>query len=732
MRKSGILFAAAILATSLFGACNASRSAESANDDLAQFVDPFIGTGDHGHVFLGANVPFGLVQAGPSEYDHGWDWCSGYHYSDSIILGFSQTHLSGTGIGDLADILFVPSADPSLTAYPFSHDQETASPGYYSIDLSADSAAAVKVELTATERAAMHRYTFANPSDSAYVKIDLNYHVGWESNLRPEIKVVNDSTIVGSRLSKGWAVDHRIYFAAQFSRPFTRESGDSALCLLAFAPSEKPLTVRIGISATGIDGAEKNLAAEMPGWDFDQVAKDARAKWNRNLARITVDADSVKDLRKFYTAMYHAMTAPVVFNDVDGTYRGSDGEIHSAPEGVNTYSILSLWDTYRAAHPLYTLMLPEMQKDFASTFLNIYREQGKLPVWHLHGNETNCMVGNPGIIVMGDLVAKGYVDQPDSAFEAMKASALLDERSLDNLKKYGYLPYDAQEGGETVAMAMEYAIADAAVAKVAKQLGREEDFEYFDKRSKSYSTYFDKDRGFMRAKSKDGKFRDGDFDPFNVSHRTNDYCEGNAWQYIWLVPHDVKGLVSLFGSEEKFIEKLDSLFVVEGDLGEDASPDVSGLIGQYAHGNEPSHHIIYLYNYVGRPDKAAPLLRRVMTELYNDAPAGLCGNEDVGQMSSWYVLSSIGLYQVDPTGGRFIIGSPVMNSATIDLGNGKTFSVVADNNSKDNIYVQSATLNGKPYTKSYIDYPDIMAGGELRLTMGSKPSDFGTALEDRP
>lgn len=427
--------------------------------------------------------------------------------------------------------------------------------------------------------------------------------------------------------------------------------------------------------------------------------------------------------------MYHSMTAPSVFSDVNGQYRGADGKVHDG--NFTNYTTLSLWDTYRAAHPLMTMIHTDMLPDMASTFINIYRQQGQLPVWHLMGNETNCMVGNPGIPVLADMVLKGYVKDKEGAYEALKQSALREDRGLGLLKKYGYLPYDKEKTKETVAKGLEYALADACVAKVARMLGKKQDAKYFEKRAKSYSTYFDKETGFMRGIGSDGKFRTP-FDPFSAEHRDDDYTEGNAWQYTWLVPHDVHGLVKLFGNEQKFVTKLDSLFIVTGNMGDNASPDISGLIGQYAHGNEPSHHVLYMYNYVGQPWKGARLLRQTMDEMYKDDFDGLSGNEDVGQMSAWYILSSLGLYQVEPAGGKYIIGSPIFDKASLNVGKGKTFSIICRDNSKENMYIQHAKLNGKPYTKSYIMYSDIMKGGTLELQMGSQPSKWGTRPADRP
>ena len=499
--------------------------------------------------------------------------------------------------------------------------------------------------------------------------------------------------------------------------------------VVSVADNAKPLLVKVALSPVSIDKAKLNMQAELAGWDFDAAVKSADEAWNRELARIEIQTNDQTKKRIFYTAMYHLMTSCSKFNDVDREYRGADGKVHKAD--FTNYTTLSLWDTYRAAHPLMTVAFPEMQRDFAQTFLNIYKQQGRLPVWHLMGSETDCMVGNPGAIVLADLTMKGFVEDKELALEALKATQMKDIRSLGLLKKHGYIPWNLEPENETVAKALEYCAADDGVAKVAKLLGKKDDYEYFFNRSRSYKKYYDPETRFLRAVGTDGKFR-LPFNPFFAEHRTNDYTEGNAWQYTFLVPHDVKGLIKLFGSDKAFMSKLDSLFFVEGWAGDNASPDMSGMTGQYAHGNEPSHHVIYMYNYAGRPDKAAPLLRKMLNEMYLDQPDGLSGNEDVGQMSAWYILSSVGLYQVDPVGGRFVIGSPLFDKATVNVGGGKTFTVVAKNNSDKNIYVQSARLNGKTLKNSYVDFNDIRRGGTLELVMGPKPSKWATAAAYRP
>lgn len=714
---------------------NSCISADTPTSCKLQYVDARIGTGGHGHVFYGANVPFGLVQLGPSQVVKGWDWCSGYHDSDSTLLGFSHTHLSGTGIGDLGDFLFTPAAGtlPATTPTPFSKDKTTVTPGYYRTEIPDNN---ITVELTATEHTGMHRYTAHSPSDTIYLRLNLRYGIGWDKAQQAELRTTGAASLSGYRISRGWAPDHHAYFTVQFSRPISAmvyESKDVVLCKFAPNPhsATNSITAKVGISAVSEPGAAANLVAENPYWDFDAVKAEAHKKWGNALNRVDFHSDDPAAMRKFYTALYHTMFAPVLFSDVNGDYRGADGKIHSNPS-MPTYSIFSLWDTYRAAHPLYSLILPEMQPALAQTFVNIYKEQGRLPVWHLHGNETDCMVGNPGAIVLADLLLKGMVPDAEEAYKALRETMMGNDRSLDELRQYGYIPYDGRLTKENVAKGLEYAIAFDAVAKAAAKLGKEEDAELFGRLGQSYREYFDPRLGFMRGKSKDGKFRNEPYSPFLTAHRDDDYCEGNGWQYTWLVPHDPRGLISLFGSDKKFLNKLDSLFIVQGDLGSEASPDISGFIGQYAHGNEPSHHTLYLYNYAGRPDKAAPYLRQVMTDLYHDQPDGLCGNEDVGQMSAWYILSALGLYQVEPAGGKYVIGTPVCSRASIQTGNDKTFTVEALNNSDKNIYVQSAQLNGRPLHRSWLTHAELTAGGTLTLQMGPKPSKFGAAKSSRP
>lgn len=715
-----------------------SSTAKEPQPDVLKYVDQYIGTGGHGHVFMGANAPFGLVQLGPTSIPQTWDWTSGYHISDTTIIGFSHMHLSGTGIGDLSDIVLMPvvgsvnhdrgtheSYNTGMWSY-FSRVNERCAPGYYATRLDRYG---VDVELTATQRVGFHKYTYPMDAEDARIVIDLENGTCWDESTENYLRVINNRTVEGYRYSKGWANDQRIYFVAEFSRPFEafqlfdkntrivdKELTSKQLYGEAlFGKLEEPIYVKVALSPVSIENAKLNMAAELPKWDFEATIADAVDDWRTELSKIKIETEDPSVKKIFYTALYHTMVAPSVFCDVNGDYRGADGKYHKNAGFVN-YTTFSLWDTYRAAHPLMTLIHPEKMPDIINTMLHIYKQQGKLPVWHLMGCETDCMVGNPGIPVVADAVLKGYTGfDKELAYEAMKASAMLNERGMDLLKEYDYIPSDKMN--ESVASSLEYALADWSVAQVARQLGRTEDYEYFMERSKVYKRYFDSETTFVRGVTSEGKFREP-FNPFHSTHRFDDYTEGNAWQYTWLVPHDVKGLVELFGSQEVFHAKLDSLFIVEGDLGEEASPDISGLIGQYAHGNEPSHHILYLYTVTGQPWKTAALVRRVLTELYHDQPDGLSGNEDVGQMSSWYILSALGMYQVEPAGGRYFFGSPIVDKATVNVGSGKEFTIKAINNSAENQYIQSITLNGSPYKKAFIDFADIVAGGELIMTMG--------------
>jgi len=710
-------------------------------EDYTGYVDQYIGTGGHGHVFMGANVPFGFVQLGPTSIPQTWDWTSGYHITDTTVIGFSHLHLSGTGIGDLSDISLMPAHgevvlnrgnedDPASGMWSyFSRKNERVQPGYYSTYLDRYG---IAVELTATKRVGFHKYTFPSLKD-AFILIDLENGTCWDSPVEGYITLENDSVVSGYRYSTGWANNQKVYFTAVFSKPVkkfvvseannrkdqTQLKSQRVYGLAYFdVEDQEAVYVKVALSPVSIENAKLNLEAELPHWDFKKTVANARELWNSELGKIHIETRDASVKRIFYTGLYHTMIAPSVFCDVNGDYRGADGQIYRNAGFVN-YTTFSLWDTYRAAHPLMTLIHPEKVGDMINSMLHIYKQQGKVPVWHLMGCETDCMIGNPGIPVIADAILKGFEGfDSELAYTAMKNSAMLDERGLAVRRHYGYIPYDLEPEG--LSKCMEYAIADWSLAMVANKEGKEEDFRYFMERSKSYRHYFDSSTGFVRGLSSEGRFRP-EFNPVESVHRDNDYAEGNAWQYTWLVPHDVNGLVDLFGSKNRVIEKLDSLFIVEGDLGEHASPDISGLIGQYAHGNEPGHHVAYLYTLLSQPWKTADKVRTIMSELYTDKFDGICGNEDVGQMSAWYILSAMGIYQVEPAGGKFVFGSPVIDKAVIRPVEGNRFTIKAINNSAQNKYIQSVKLNGKKYTRNFLQYEDIRAGGTLEFFMGKKP-----------
>ncbi|WP_319481563.1 GH92 family glycosyl hydrolase [uncultured Draconibacterium sp.] len=731
-----ILFSAIIFAVFAF-----SCKQETTTEDFSAYVNPYIGSDYHGHVFVGANVPFGAVQLGPNNAQETWDWCSGYHYSDSLLIGFAHTHLSGTGIGDLGDLLYMPVSDEfnyaqeSNKAYPWSalytHDDEQISPGYYSININKYN---VQAELTATERVGFQKYNFNAPGNSKLI-IDLAYGTGWDALTKADLQQEDKQRISGFRYSKGWAADQKVYFHTEFSKAIKtlkilRQNNKGINTVELEFEGNGELLVKTAISPVSTDGAKNNLSTELADWNFAATKQTAREKWNTELSKIKIETTSPSAKTTFYTALYHTMIAPSLFDDVNGDYRGADGKNYTNP-GYDTYTTFSLWDTYRAAHPLFTLVQPERVNDMVNTMLSIYEQQGKLPVWHLHGNETNTMVGNHAIPVIADALLKGYTGfDAEIAFEAVKSTMLMDERGLNFIKEKGYIPADSTV--ESVAMALEYAIDDWCVAAMAKKLGKSEDFELFAKRAKYYENYFNKETGFMRGRIADDSWRTP-FNPVHSEHRADDFCEGNAWQYTWLVPHDINGLIGLFESESAFTKKLDELFTTEETLNEGASSDISGLIGMYAHGNEPGHHIPYMYAFAGQQWKTAEKVNFIMNEMYTDQPDGLCGNEDCGQMSAWYVFSSLGFYPVNPANGVYVFGSPLFESAAIELPGDKLFQVKATNLNKTNIYIDSVTLNGEPYEKSYITHADVVKGGVLEFTMTASPNkNFGQAEDSRP
>lgn len=737
MNKKSLLFVPVL--SLCLASCGSSQKGQEM-EDLTQFVDPRIGTGGHGHVFYGANVPYGFIQLGPTSIPQSWDWVSGYHVSDSTVIGFPHTHLSGTGIGDLHDINVMPvvgevtysrgdasSYETGLWSYS-DRSKEVVTPGYYRTHLSRYN---VDVELTATKRVGFHKYTFLG-NESPAIVFDMVNGGCWDKTTEAVIRVVNDSTVSGYRYSKGWADDQRVFFRAEFSRKFDNvefivndsvKEGDMAKGAQLFARvnfaagNQEPVYMKVALSPTSEEGAQLNMQTELSGWDFEKTIADAKAAWNKELNKVKVYTTDEASKKIFYTSLYHTLFAPSEFCDVNGDYYGADKQMHK-DEGFVNYTTFSLWDTYRAAQPLMTILHPEKMSDIINTMLHIHQQQGKLPVWHLMGCETNCMVGNPGVPVVADAILKDIKGfDTDLAFKALKESSMLPERGMEHRIEYGFIPADKMT--EAIAYDMEYAIADWAVAQAAQKLGKQEDYEYFLKRSKSYKNYFDASTGFMRGKMLDGSWRTP-FSPYASSHREDDYCEGNAWQYTWLVPHDVEGLVECFGSKEAFVNKLDSLFLANGDMGEASSPDISGLIGQYAHGNEPSHHTVYLYTLVGQPWKTADRIKEILHTMYTDQPDGLSGNEDVGQMSAWYILSSFGFYQVEPAGGKFVFGYPNFDKVEIAVPAGK-FVIERENKGQQNNYIQGIVFNGTEYKKPWIEYADIMKGGELKFLMGDEP-----------
>lgn len=737
MNKKSLLFVPVL--SLCLASCGSSQKGQEM-EDLTQFVDPRIGTGGHGHVFYGANVPYGFIQLGPTSIPQSWDWVSGYHVSDSTVIGFPHTHLSGTGIGDLHDINVMPvvgevtysrgdasSYETGLWSYS-DRSKEVVTPGYYRTHLSRYN---VDVELTATKRVGFHKYTFLG-NESPAIVFDMVNGGCWDKTTEAVIRVVNDSTVSGYRYSKGWADDQRVFFRAEFSRKFDNvefivndsvKEGDMAKGAQLFARvnfaagNQEPVYMKVALSPTSEEGAQLNMQTELSGWDFEKTIADAKAAWNKELNKVKVYTTDEASKKIFYTSLYHTLFAPSEFCDVNGDYYGADKQMHK-DEGFVNYTTFSLWDTYRAAQPLMTILHPEKMSDIINTMLHIHQQQGKLPVWHLMGCETNCMVGNPGVPVVADAILKDIKGfDTELAFKALKESSMLPERGMEHRIEYGFIPADKMT--EAIAYDMEYAIADWAVAQAAQKLGKQEDYEYFLKRSKSYKNYFDASTGFMRGKMLDGSWRTP-FSPYASSHRDDDYCEGNAWQYTWLVPHDVEGLVECFGSKEAFVNKLDSLFLANGDMGEASSPDISGLIGQYAHGNEPSHHTVYLYTLVGQPWKTADRIKEILHTMYTDLPDGLSGNEDVGQMSAWYILSSFGFYQVEPAGGKFVFGYPNFDKVEIAVPAGK-FVIERENKGQQNNYIQGIVFNGTEYKKPWIEYADIMKGGELKFLMGDEP-----------
>ena len=745
-----------LLAFGLF-ACN---TAEIAETDYTSMVDPFIGTGGHGHTFPGPVVPNGMIQPSPDTRIDGWDACSGYYYEDSSINGFSHTHVSGTGCADYGDILIMPTVgeqdyknqdliSQSLPyASSFSHENEVAVPGYYSVFLDRYS---VKAELSSTKRAAIHRYTFPQSDNSGFI-VDMDYSIQRQRNMDMNIDVLSDTEICGYKTTKYWAFDQQIAFYAKFSKPFTYEIYTDTMtvnngkklplykALLKFETAkDEQVLVKVGVSAVDVEGARKNVEAEIPEWDFEKVRTDAHNEWNKYLSKIDIKTADAKNKEIFYTALYHTAISPNLFTDVDGRYLGMDLEVHQGNVDKPVYTIFSLWDTFRALHPLLSIIDPKLNNDFITSLLLKHKEGGVFPMWDLASNYTGTMIGYHAVSLIADAYTKGNADfDLKEAYEAclraaeydttgIKCPAAVLPHLMPKAKYYkntlGYVPCD--KDNESVAKALEYAYNDYCISILAEANNDMENAEKYKDYSKAYQKYFDKSTRFMRGLDSKGKWRTP-FNPRSSNHRNDDYCEGTAWQWTWFVPHDVDGLIELMGGKAQFVGKLDSLFTADSSLeGDLVSADITGLIGQYAHGNEPSHHIIHLYNYADQPWKTQELVDSVFHSQYFNEPDGLSGNEDCGQMSAWYIMNSIGFYQVCPGKPVYSIGRPLFDEVTVNLSDNKQFVVKALNNSKENKYIEKAVLNGVPLEKPFISHEDIKNGGVLEFTMTSQPTKWG-------
>ncbi len=737
-------FSLLVLFVILITSCKIKINKDNLQKDIfVSHVNPFLGTGGHGHTYPGATVPFGMLQVSPDNGVSSWDWCSGYHYSDSIVAGFSHLHLSGTGIGDLTDILFMPtnkkvdltvkttSRDQLPYKSAYSHANEKATPGYYQVYLEDPK---INVELTSSQRTAFHKYTFAKKDKQAVV-IDLGFAVNWDKALKTALTIEDKYTISGYRFSTGWAKNQKVFFVGKFSKPISESTLTANQKIISGAASEgehttaqlffdennnNELQVKVALSSVSIANAKDNLEAE--NFNFENVKSKATTTWNTSLNKITVETpvDSLKTI--FYTAMYHTQLAPVTYSDKNGQFRKENDEIVTA-KNYTAYSSLSLWDTFRAENPLLTLVAPDKVSDLVNSMLAYYDTKKILPVWTLYANETNTMTGYHSIPVIVDAYQKGIKGfDAEKAFSAMKTTMMQDERGLNLYKQYGFIPYNLLD--ESVTITLEYAYDDWCVAQMAKALGKNEDYQFFLNRSKAYQHLFDPKTGFMRGKSSDGKSWNEPFDAKHSNHREHtDYTEGNAWQHSWFVPQNVEDFISLHGSNEVFAKRLEQLFTESSEItGSNVSADISGLIGQYAHGNEPSHHIAYMFNRAGKPWRTQYWVRHILDTQYNTTPNGLSGNEDCGQMSAWYVFSSMGLYPMNPASGEYEIGSPIFEKATINLQGGKTFVIEAENVSDKNFYIQSATLNGVPFNKTAITHQQIVQGGILHFVMGSEPN----------
>ncbi len=727
---------------SLIGCASLKSSDESY---YATYVNPFIGTDFTGNTYPGAQSPFGMVQLSPDNGLPGWDRISGYFYPDSTISGFSHTHLSGTGAGDLYDISFMPVTLPYHEAEAplgihskFSHKDEKAHAGYYQVKLVDYD---INVELTATARCGIQRYTF--PKAESAVFLDLKKAMNWDATTDSRIEVVDSVTIRGYRFSEGWARGQRVYFETRFSKPFTAVHIDSTVILSSADTTAKnakrigtaykarfdfktaegeQVTLSTALSGVSMEGASKNLKAEAPKDDFDYYLKEAEQNWNNELGRVAIETKDKEEQVKFYTALYHSMLAPTIFSDVDGAYMGADRKIHQA-EGWTNYSTFSLWDTYRASHPLFTYIDPNRVNDMIKSFIAFYEQHGRLPVWNIYGSETDMMIGNHAIPVIVDAYLKGIGDfDATKALDACVATANIDNyRGIGLYKKLGYVPYDVKDEYNaenwSLSRTLEYAYDDHCIAMMADKMGKKEIAGTFFARAQNYKNVYNPSTSFMQPRDSKGKF----ITPFDPEEYSAHICESNAWQYFWSVQHDIPGLIKLVGGQERFAQKLDSMFTFHPSDTSKLPIFSTGMIGQYAHGNEPSHHALYLFNAVGQPWKTQQYAAEVMSKLYLNTPAGLSGNDDCGQMSAWYVFSSLGFYPVDPISGKYEIGTPLFEKAELKLSNGKKFRVKANQVSKSNIYIQSVTLDDKPLETSYITHEQIMSGATLVFEMGEKP-----------
>lgn len=729
MKKNTVLYTSLFALGSMLIGCSTSQ--DEKNIDYTQYVNPFIGAADNGHTFPGACRPFGMIQTSPVTGAVGWRYCSEYVYEDSIIWGFTQTHLNGTGCMDLGDVLVMPVTGKRQRQWNeyrsgFSKETEKATPGYYSVTLDEPD---VTAELTATTHTALHRYTF-HKADSASLLIDLQHGPAWRDEQYHsqvsfcETNWENDSTLTGHVINKVW-VNQVYYFAMKFNRPViasselpmaATEKGKRIIATFDMKPEDQ-LLMKVALSTTGVEGAKANLTAELNGWDFEGVRQTAKNEWNSYLSRIDVEG-TTDEKTNFYTSFYHALIQPNEISDIDGKYRNAKDEIVQAT-GDKFHSTFSTWDTYRAAHPFYTLMVPERVDGFVNSLVDQCETIGYLPIWGLWGGETFTMIANHSVPIIAEAYAKGFRGfDAERAFNAIKQTQTVShplKSNWENYTKYGYFPTDLTEA-ESVSSTLESVYDDYAAADMAKRMGKEEEAAYFAKRADYYKNLFDPSTKFMRPKKADGTWK-SPFNPSQVGHSESiggDYTEGNAWQYTWHVQHDVPGLIALFGGEEAFLQKLDSVFTVKLET---TQADVTGLIGQYAHGNEPSHHVAYLYTLAGRPERTQELIRQIFDTQYLPKPNGLCGNDDCGQMSAWYMFSAMGFYPVNPVSGEYVFGAPQFPKFTLHLADGKTFTILAEGLSEEHKYIDSITLNGKPYTKNYITHEDILKGGTLVYKM---------------